>query len=210
MWGSILQKTPGIPNLRWTRLGAVAGWKLAEGRTKTDHGADEECLTDLLARFPRDGRLIWIGVRPGRRVPMRPLEKVRAVAGKGLEGDHYRPGVSGRRQVTLIQAEHLPVIGSLLGGDPPTPDLLRRNLVVAGVNVSALKGMRFRVGSVVLEATGPCHPCSRMEEALGPGGYNAMRGHGGLNARIVEGGLLRLGDALRVLGRVEVDTRGGG
>jgi MOSC domain-containing protein YiiM len=162
-------------------------------------------LADLMAWFPRDGRLEWIGVRPGRRAPLTPLEEVRAVAGKGLAGDHYRPGKTGRREVTLIQSEHLPVIGALLGLSPPTPERLRRNLLVSGINLIALRGMRFRIGLVLLEGTGLCHPCSRMEEALGLGGYNAMRGHGGLNARVLEGGVMRLGDPVQALGLSEDD-----
>jgi MOSC domain-containing protein YiiM len=77
------------------------------------------------------------------------------------------------------------------------PQLLRRNLVVSGIPLIALKGRRFRIGEVLLEGTDACDPCSRMEAALGPGGYNAMRGHGGLCARIVEGGTIRIGDALQ-------------
>lgn len=117
------------------------------------------------------------------------------MVGRGLEGDHYA-GRSGSRGVTLVQAEHLAVLGALLHRDPIDPALLRRNLVVAGVNLLALKGQRFRIGTAVLEGTGPCPPCSRMEETLGPGGYNAMRGHAGLNARVVTGGTIRLGDAV--------------
>lgn len=99
-----------------------------------------------------------------------------------------------------MQAEHLAVLGALLRRDPIDPALLRRNLVVSGVNLLALKGRRFRIGTAVLEGTGPCPPCSRMEETLGPGGYNAMRGHAGVNARVVAGGVIRLGDALVPIG----------
>lgn len=156
-------------------------------------------MAELLTRFPRAGRVVWIGVRPGRRLPLSALPRVEAIAGQGLAGDHYRPGVRGSRQVTLIQAEHLPVVGGLLGRRSPEPECLRRNLVIAGINLLALKGMRFRVGAAVLEGSGLCHPCSRMEEALGPGGCNAMRGHGGLTARVLIGGSIGLGDAVEAL-----------
>jgi MOSC domain-containing protein YiiM len=77
-----------------------------------------------------------------------------------------------------------------------SPDLVRRNLVVSGISVLALKDQRFSIGDVVLEGTGLCEPCSRMEANLGSGGYNAMRGHGGITARILAGGVLWLGDAV--------------
>ena len=160
-------------------------------------------LHALLSRFPRSGRVEWIGVRPQRRAPLRALTEVAAVADRGLDGDHYHPGLHGARQVTLIQAEHLAVIGGLLGRVAPAPQSLRRNLVVSGINLLALKGMRFRIGEAVLEGTGLCHPCSRMEEALGASGYNAMRGHGGLTARIVRSGRIRLADAVAFLGPSE-------
>ncbi len=157
----------------------------------------------LLACFPRSGRLEWIGLRPERRAPVQTPQSVTAVAGQGLEGDHYRARRRGTRQVTLIQAEHLAVIGALLGRAPPEPAVLRRNLVVSGINLLALKGRRFKIGEAVLEGIGFAHPCSRMEEVLGAGGYNAMRGHGGLTARVVRSGRLALGDAVIELGPVE-------
>ena len=95
-----------------------------------------------------------------------------------------------------LRFEHLRDIGAWLGTDAPPPEALRRNLVTRGINLLALKERRFRVGAALLEATGECHPCSRMEETLGPGGYNAVRGHGGLTARVLEGGTVRLGDAV--------------
>jgi MOSC domain-containing protein YiiM len=148
-----------------------------------------------MTQFPRAGRVRWIGLRPARDVPMRAVESAEAVAGKGLRGDRYGSG-SGKRGITLIQAEHLPAIAALASRDAVEPALLRRNLVVEGLPLIALKGRRFRIGDVVCEGTSPCDPCSRMEAALGPGGYNAMRGHGGLCVRILEGGTLRVGDAV--------------
>ena len=107
----------------------------------------------------------------------RPPTPSKRQTGKGLVGDRYTGG-SGKRGVTLIQAEHLPVIAALSGHESVSPALLRRNVVVSGIPLIALKGRRFRIGDVVLEGTDSCDPCSRMEEALGPGGFNAMRAHG--------------------------------
>jgi MOSC domain-containing protein YiiM len=154
----------------------------------------------LLDAFPRAGRLEWIGLRSARRGEVKSAAQAEAIAGLGLAGDHRtarkRPDPQAKRQVTLLQAEHLPVVARFVGRDAVDPAELRRNLVVSGVNLQALKDRRFRIGEVLLEGTGYCHPCSRMEEALGAGGLNAMRGHGGLTARILEGGVIRVGDAV--------------
>ena len=155
-------------------------------------------LARLFAQFPRAGRVEWIGLRPARAVSMEAVDAAEAVTGKGLVGDRY-VGASGKRGITLIQAEHLPVVAALAGHERVAAATLRRNLVVAGIPLVALKDRRFRIGEVVLEGTGPCDPCSRMEDALGPGGYNAMRGHGGICARIVEGGVIRPGDHVEAL-----------
>ena len=158
----------------------------------------DSALGRMMAVFPRAGRVEWIGVRPKRDVAMQSVDSVDAGTGKGLEGDRYTGG-SGKRGVTLIQAEHLPAIAALSGHDAVPPALLRRNVVVSGIPLIALKGKRFRIGDVILEGTDSCDPCSRMEEALGPGGFNAMRNMGGLCARIVEGGTFRVGDAVAAL-----------
>ena len=157
-------------------------------------------LARLFAQFPRAGRVEWIGLRPARAVSMEAVAVAEAVTGKGLVGDRY-VGASGKRGITLVQAEHLPVVAALAGHDRVAPAMLRRNLVVAGIPLVALKDRRFRIGEVLLEGTGPCDPCSRMEDALGPGGYNAMRGHGGICARIVAGGVIRPGDRVEALPR---------
>ena len=158
-------------------------------------------IRDLMGHFPHEGRLRWIGVRPARREPVRVREAATLVAGRGIEGDRYLEGgrEGGKRQVTLIQAEHLEAVARLLGEDRVDPALLRRNLVVEGINLQALRSARFRIGEVVLEGVDDCHPCSRMEEALGRGGYNAMRGHGGIVARVIEGGQIALGDEVAYL-----------
>lgn len=185
--------------------------------------AGVKTIQELRATFPRPGRVDWLGLRPARRVTPVRVSEVEAHPLVGLLGDHGKtaparltalsgeleaaprpsnpaiPGGPGRRQVTLIQAEHLPVIAALAGLEAVTPELLRRNIVVSGVALLALKDARFRIGEVVLEGTGECHPCSRMEENLGEGGYNAVRGHGGLTARVIVGGVIREGDAVTPL-----------
>ncbi len=166
-------------------------------------------LRELTTTFPRAGRLEQILLRPARRDPVLEVPAALALTGRGLDGDRSaarmprRPG-GGPRQVTLIQAEHLPVIAALLGQAAIDAKLLRRNLVISGLNLLATRTLfkdrplRLRVGEALLEITGPCEPCSRMEEALGAGGYNAMRGHGGVTARVISEGWLRLGDAVTV------------
>ncbi|MEX2476225.1 MOSC domain-containing protein [Marinobacter sp.] len=125
------------------------------------------------------------------------LDSVAVTPGKGLAGDRFKGRETSKRQVTLIQKEHLYAIASCLQREAIDPEVFRRNIVVSGLNLLALKGKTFRIGGVVLECTGLCHPCSKMETTLGPGGYNAMRGHGGITTRVVEGGTLALGDEVR-------------
>ena len=153
-------------------------------------------FAELLTAFPRDGKLEWIGCRPARRTPVMEYKEM-SVLERGLESDRTtRPG---KRSVTLIQAEHLPVIAGLAGVKEIHPAVLRRNLVVSGINLLALKGAVFSVGDVVLEGTGICAPCSRMEEALGEGAYNAMRGHGGITASVLTPGKLAVGDEVKFI-----------
>ncbi|MCP1673672.1 MOSC domain-containing protein YiiM [Natronocella acetinitrilica] len=153
-------------------------------------------LRDLMNNLPQVGRVEWIGVRPERGAPVLPLDSVQAVTDRHLEGDRYSGRPGSKRQVTLVQQEHIAALQGLLGTAEVDPALLRRNIAVSGINLLALKDKRFRIGDAVLEYTGLCHPCAKMEDTFGSGGYNAMRGHGGITARIVEGGAIRLGDAV--------------
>ncbi|MDG2012693.1 MAG: MOSC domain-containing protein [Pirellulaceae bacterium] len=162
-------------------------------------------VREIQIQFPRQGRLEWIGLRPTRGQDVRSTEAVMLTPEDGLIGDRFDGPPGADRQVTLIQKEHLTVIAQLLGQLSINPALTRRNLVVSGVNLTALKGKRFQIGEVVLEGTGACAPCSKMEAALGPGGFNAMRGHGGITARVVHGGQIHTGDPLAFVAEVRQD-----
>src|SRR5690606_33803403 len=111
-------------------------------------------MNELLRTLPQRGRVQWIGLRPGREQPMVAVQAVDVEIGSGLVGDRYKGNAESKRQVTLIQAEHLVALGSLLGRAPIDPVLLRRNIVVTGINLLALHQARFRIGSVLLEGTG--------------------------------------------------------
>jgi MOSC domain-containing protein YiiM len=157
-----------------------------------------ETIGTILNILPQVGRLEWIGLRSERLGEIHVVDKATVVAERGISGDHRFEGRLGsKRQVTLIQFEHLAAVASMLHRDALSPELLRRNLVVSGINLLALKGKYFHVGEVLLEFSGPCEPCSRMERVLGPGGYNAMRGHGGITAKVIEGGTIQVANQVR-------------
>lgn len=158
--------------------------------------SEKPTLKQLMQNLPQQGTVEWISIRPKKRAAVISLESVKVVP-QGLEGDHYA-GRSGNRSVTLIQQEHINAIASLLHKKQISPHDLRRNIVVSGINLLALKGRTFSIGTAVLQMTGLCHPCSRMEETFGAGGYNAVRGHGGINARVITPGEIKLGDRVSV------------
>ncbi|MBS7563597.1 MOSC domain-containing protein [Mucilaginibacter sp. Bleaf8] len=157
-------------------------------------------LQKLLDTLPQQGKVCWIGIRPQRKAPLLSLNEVEALTLKGLAGDHFSGSAGSKRQVTLIQQEHLDAIASIMQLPDLSPGIIRRNIVVKGINLLALKDKTFWVGNTLLEYTGECHPCSRMEENLGAGGYNAVRGHGGITARILQGGIISVGDAVKMNG----------
>lgn len=146
------------------------------------------------ASTPLIGRVEWIGLRPARRADVQQVVTAIVLEKQGLHGDHGHKSVRSQRQVTLIQAEHLPEIAERQGLPEVRPEQLRRNIVVSGLPLLSLKGKAFRIGTAVLVATGDCSPCARMAEALGEGAQRAMSNRGGIIARVASGGEISVGD----------------
>ena len=156
-------------------------------------------ILELKSTMPQKGRIEWIGIRRHKKGDLNVVEKVMVTVDEGLLGDH-NVNKGGKRMVTLIQKEHIDSVSSIMN-KAVSPLDLRRNIVVSGVNLLALHDREFCIGEdVVLKGTGYCVPCSRMEENLGPGGYNALRGHGGITATVKSGGYIQRGDILVLKG----------
>ena len=171
-----------------------------------------ENLRDLITRFRSGGRIEAIVLRPERQQPAYFVSQAQAKPGLGLIGDRrsglMRVGLEVRkRELTMFQSEHLPVVAGWCGLESLEATRLRRNLVVSGLNVLAMRSpfpdlrLEWQIGEdVCLEVTGSCDPCSRMESELGVGGYNALRGHGGVTARLLVGGTIHVGDRVQLKG----------
>jgi len=156
-------------------------------------------VAELKKQFPSKGKVEWIGVRLHKGANIEHKTSIKATTDHGLEGDKAGKRPGGKRQVTLIQAEYIDVIRSLLPSTEIDFAALRRNIAISGINLNALKDCTIRVGQAKLEITGFCHPCGKLEAQLGVGVFNALRGHGGLTAKVTDGGLIHLGDELEVI-----------
>ncbi len=150
--------------------------------------------------MPQKGKLEWIGLRPAKKKTLEAVQQAKVSIALGLEGDHFK-SVRKKRSVTLIQKEHLDFVAKVMNKDKnEIAFLTRRNLVVSGINLLAFKDKQFIIGDeVVLEFSDPCHPCSRMEENLGAGGLNTMRGHGGICCKVIREGQIKIGDSISML-----------
>lgn len=151
------------------------------------------------------GVLLAIHIAPEASAPMVELEAARLVEGVGIEGDRYatargtystKPHAD--RQVTLIEMETLDALARDHAIDLP-PHETRRNLTVAGVPLNHLVGREFRVGDVVLVGGRLNVPCQYLEDLLGKRVFKPLINRSGLNCRIVTGGTIRPGDAIRPL-----------
>lgn len=154
-------------------------------------------LLGKLAKDIKPGRLEWIGLRTVRRGEVAAVDSVQALAEQGLAGDHRCRKTRGSgRQVTLISREFIEQIAGHAGLTSIDPALLRRNLVVSGMNLNLLRYQYLQIGEAIIVPGALCHPCSRMNENLGAGGAAAMYGYGGLCAKIIRSGTIRVGDSV--------------
>jgi MOSC domain-containing protein YiiM len=142
---------------------------------------------------------IFVASEPGE-LPA-PVERVRAYAGRGLEGNRYfwedgdaPPG----RGVTLIAAEAMDAVAQ--DGDVAIePAATRRNVLTRGIDVNELVGKRFRIGDVECEGIELCEPCTHLESMTQPGVIKAFAHRGGLNADILTDGEISVGDPVTVV-----------
>ena len=154
--------------------------------------------------FASSGKVEWIGLRAlsnSATTAKKALhvKSAEAMQNHGLVGDKAGQKPGGNRQITLFQHEYLAVIASLLNKKSVQPVQLRRNIVVSGINLAILKGKQVKIHDAIIEITGNCAPCAKMEHVLGFGGFNAMRNHGGVTAKVIRGGIISLGDEVKVL-----------
>lgn len=130
--------------------------------------------------------------QPAGEHPVAEVEQVECVAGSGLRGDRFfdfKENYKG--QVTLFAWDVFEALRMHLAKPDLSPSVLRRNLVVEGLDLNALIGARFELQGVALEGTGECKPCHWMDQAAGPGSEAWLEGRGGLRCRIVTDGVLR-------------------
>ncbi len=139
-----------------------------------------------------EAKVVALHVCPAHRAPMQPVAVAQAVADFGLEGDRHAKAGS-RRQVLLIEKETLDALDL-------APGTVRENITTQGADLMSLApGRRLRLGpDVVLEVTGTCSPCQRLDEVR-DGLSQEMAERRGVNARVVAGGSIRPGDAIVVL-----------
>ena len=148
-----------------------------------------------------EGEVISIYIAPQGAESMVQVDSVRAVAGKGLEGDRYANGAgtySGQpgtgRQVTLIEAEAIESLAREYDVELD-PAESRRNIVTRGLPLNHLVGREFRVGEVTLRGMRLCEPCGHLEKLTRPGVRRGLVHRGGLRADIVDGGVIHVADA---------------
>jgi MOSC domain-containing protein YiiM len=120
------------------------------------------------------------------------LVEANVLSGYGMVGD-WRSNVKTSRQLTLIEEEAILAAGQQLG-QPVAAGASRRQVMVRGLPLNPTVGQTLKVGDLLLEVTELCDPCDNMERTIGPGGRTALYNRGGISARVLSGGTLRVGD----------------
>jgi MOSC domain-containing protein YiiM len=142
--------------------------------------------------------VIHIFTAPTRGAPMESRQCVAALTDGGLDGDRYAD-LGNRRgpdyQITLIESENIAAFAEMVEV-PFTPDMPRRNIVTQGIRLNELCGKTFRVGHVTLEGIELCEPCSLFAKRTHRDVLKYFPRKGGLRARIVAGGDIRVGDPI--------------
>jgi MOSC domain-containing protein YiiM len=147
-----------------------------------------------------EGRVEGIFITPEHGALPEPVARVTAVAGRGLEGNRYfSESAEAGRALTLVAAEAVEAMEAE-HGISLEPRETRRNVVTRGVDVNALVGKRFRIGEVECEGVELCQPCRHLESLTKPGIVKGLVHRGGLNADILEGGEISVGDTVVVSG----------
>jgi MOSC domain-containing protein YiiM len=148
--------------------------------------------------------IVSIHIAPSGAAPMKPMKEVRAIAGKGLEGDRYFNGIGtysnnpgSGRDVTLIEIEAIEALQRDYNIEMKSGES-RRNIVTRGVPLNHLIGREFRVGEVILRGIRLCEPCSHLEKLSRKGVQRGLIHRGGLRADIVTGGIIRVEDNIDV------------
>ncbi len=124
--------------------------------------------------------------------PIRQVEELECVAGHGIRGDrffNYKPDYKG--QITFLSREVFDDVCRALAAGPKSPEVTRRNVITEGVDLNQLIGRRFTLQGVEFEGVCECSPCYWMNRAIAPGAEEALKGRGGLRARILTSGTLR-------------------
>ena len=132
--------------------------------------------------------------QPAGAHPTVEVVEVECVAGKGLTGDrffNFKENYKG--QVTFFSADVFDEICQQLGVRGKVAGVTRRNVITRGADLNALIGKQFAVQGVLFEGVSECTPCHWMDDAIAPGAESALRGRGGLRARILTDGKLRAG-----------------
>jgi MOSC domain-containing protein YiiM len=163
------------------------------------------------------GKIEAICIAPAASSPMQSVSAIEAVAGRGLAADRYlsgtgfysaRPTDPGAREVTLFAAETLDLLRSEHQIEL-RPDEHRRNLTTRGAVLDDLLGKQFRVGEVILEGVKDCPPCDHLQGLVGQPVLNPLINRGGIRARVVRGGIIRLGDTIEEVATTQAVARNG-